>query len=176
MAEYTGSIELISGIKPKNNGDFPLVEAKDVLMPDGKRLDKWTGGGSTGGDTEVVNANLGTDGMTVDKSFTELKDAFLSGKVVTLTSVDENGSTRCYYCAKHYPFNPPQSVNEMLLFGCVSEDTVESAWVIEAADIAFCTGTSTIKLGDIESALDSIIAEQETIIAIQESLIGGDAS
>lgn len=31
-------------------------------------------------------------------------------------------------------------------------------------------------IGDIDSALDSIIAEQEAIIAIQEALIGGDAS
>lgn len=38
MAEYTGSIELISGIRPKNNGTFPLVNAKDVMMPDGTRL------------------------------------------------------------------------------------------------------------------------------------------
>lgn len=32
MSEYKGSIELISGLKPKNNGDFPLVEAKDVAF------------------------------------------------------------------------------------------------------------------------------------------------
>lgn len=32
------SIELIDKIKPKNNGSFPLVDAEDVLMPDGKRL------------------------------------------------------------------------------------------------------------------------------------------
>lgn len=40
MAEYRGSIELISGIKPKNNGTFPLVNAQDVQVDDtGKRLD-----------------------------------------------------------------------------------------------------------------------------------------
>lgn len=38
MAGFTGNIELISGITPKNNGDFPLVAAKDVEMPDGTRL------------------------------------------------------------------------------------------------------------------------------------------
>ena len=31
-------ISLIDRIKPKNNGSFPLVEAVDVLMPDGSRL------------------------------------------------------------------------------------------------------------------------------------------
>lgn len=41
MAEYSGSIELISGIKPKNNGKFPLVNAKDVQVDaSGKRLDE----------------------------------------------------------------------------------------------------------------------------------------
>ncbi len=36
---YNGSIELISGLKPKNNGDFPLVNAPDVQVnEDGTRL------------------------------------------------------------------------------------------------------------------------------------------
>ena len=40
MAEYKGSIELISGLKPKNNGDFALVNAKDIQVDDaGTRLD-----------------------------------------------------------------------------------------------------------------------------------------
>ena len=32
------SVEVIDKIKPKNNGDFPLVDAADVEMPDGSRL------------------------------------------------------------------------------------------------------------------------------------------
>ena len=36
---YTGSVDLISGIRPKNNGSFPLVDAKDVYVTDDKRLD-----------------------------------------------------------------------------------------------------------------------------------------
>lgn len=40
MAEYQGSIELIGGLKPKNNGSFPLMDAKDIQVDDtGKRLD-----------------------------------------------------------------------------------------------------------------------------------------
>ena len=39
MAEYNGTIELISGITPKNNGTFPLVNAKDVAFyEDGKEI------------------------------------------------------------------------------------------------------------------------------------------
>lgn len=34
------SIELIDKIKPKNNGTFSLVDACDVEMPDGSRLDE----------------------------------------------------------------------------------------------------------------------------------------
>ena len=36
---YQGSVELISGITPKNNGSFPLVHAKDVYVDDSTRLD-----------------------------------------------------------------------------------------------------------------------------------------
>ena len=36
---YNGSVELISGIKPKNGGTFPLVNAQDVqVCEDGTRL------------------------------------------------------------------------------------------------------------------------------------------
>lgn len=38
--EYQGSIELIGGLKPKNNGSFPLMEAKDIQVDsEGTRLD-----------------------------------------------------------------------------------------------------------------------------------------
>lgn len=36
---YNGTIDVISGFRPKNNGTFPLCEAKDVFVADGKRLD-----------------------------------------------------------------------------------------------------------------------------------------
>ena len=36
---YNGSVELISGIKPKNGATFPLVNAQDVQVgEDGTRL------------------------------------------------------------------------------------------------------------------------------------------
>ena len=37
---YNGSIELISGIKAKNNGNFPLVDAKDIRIDDNTRLNE----------------------------------------------------------------------------------------------------------------------------------------
>lgn len=66
MESYKGSIDLISGLRPKNGGAFPLMEAKDIqTREDGTRLDAelaliWAkiqeilesgGGGGTGGDT-----------------------------------------------------------------------------------------------------------------------------
>lgn len=36
------AITLIDKIKPKNGGKFPLVDAEDVLMPDGKRLHEFS--------------------------------------------------------------------------------------------------------------------------------------
>lgn len=38
MEQTKYTVELISGITPKNNGSFPIVHAKDVEMPDGTRL------------------------------------------------------------------------------------------------------------------------------------------
>lgn len=41
MSKYSGSIELISGIRQANGGDFPLVDASAIQVDDtGKRLDK----------------------------------------------------------------------------------------------------------------------------------------
>ena len=47
----SGYIELISKIKPKNNGTFAMVDASDVEMPNGKRLSEveFGGGGGSGG-------------------------------------------------------------------------------------------------------------------------------
>lgn len=41
IESYTGSIDLISGIRPKNGGSFPLMDAHDVqTREDGTRLDE----------------------------------------------------------------------------------------------------------------------------------------
>lgn len=41
LNNYKGSIEVISGLKPKNNGDFALLQAHDVLVDEeGTRLDE----------------------------------------------------------------------------------------------------------------------------------------
>ncbi len=41
MAQYKGSVELISGLTQKNGGDFPLMEAHAIQVDaTGKRLDE----------------------------------------------------------------------------------------------------------------------------------------
>lgn len=66
------AITLIDKIKPKNNGKFPLVDAEDVLMPDGKRLSEFEGGSGGGlnitddGNGNVTIASTGSVSITDD--------------------------------------------------------------------------------------------------------------
>ena len=57
MTEYKGSVELVSGITPKNGGKFALVHAKDVQMNDGSRLSELTFSGHTGSGLPQVTAS-----------------------------------------------------------------------------------------------------------------------
>ena len=83
------AVELISKIKPKNNGTFPLVDAADVEMPDGTRLSDFKGGvtsvnGQTGDVT--ITATNGKDGVSPSISIS----AITGGHRVTIT--DANGT------------------------------------------------------------------------------------
>lgn len=41
LSNFKGSVDLISGLRPKNNGTFPLMEAHDIVVDkDGTRLDE----------------------------------------------------------------------------------------------------------------------------------------
>jgi hypothetical protein len=55
------AIELIDKIKPKNNGTFPMVDAVDVLMPNGKRLSEVTLG-EGGGDCQLPGVTAEDNG------------------------------------------------------------------------------------------------------------------
>lgn len=39
LSNYNGSIDLISGLRPKNNGTFPLMQAHDIQVTETQRLD-----------------------------------------------------------------------------------------------------------------------------------------
>ena len=60
---YTGSVDLISGIRPKNNGTFPLVDAKDVYVTDDKRLDAALNDKADAADVVPKPADEGTAGQ-----------------------------------------------------------------------------------------------------------------
>lgn len=70
---YTGNVDLISGIRPKNGGSFPLVNAPDVYVDENTRLDallasmlariealEQGGGGGGGGSSDFGTAVFGT--------------------------------------------------------------------------------------------------------------------
>lgn len=61
LTNYSGSVELISGIKQKNDGDFALMEAHSVQVDEtGKRLDELLdslGNSSTTSSIFVIDSN-----------------------------------------------------------------------------------------------------------------------
>ena len=75
------AVELISKIKPKNNGTFPLVDAADVEMPDGTRLSDFEGGvTSVNGQTGDVVITV-TDGKDGEDGYTPVKGVdYFDGK------------------------------------------------------------------------------------------------
>jgi uncharacterized protein RhaS with RHS repeats len=102
MAEYNGSIELIAGLKPKNNGNFPLLNAPDVLMPDGRRLsdidfENLGGGGALAVTfTDITQTEDGRTTATASHTASEIKAAHDSGQYV-YASIDIMGEGIPYY-------------------------------------------------------------------------------
>lgn len=104
MAKFKGTVELIGGLTPKNNGDFPLVEAKDIQVDDiGTRLDQKlqelsTGGGGSGDNSAVVVEILNSDGViTASHSASEIFTLAQAGKVLVACVVSANGELRYQY-------------------------------------------------------------------------------
>ena len=110
MAEYKGSIELISGITQKGGGSFPLASAKDIQVDDdGKRLDeklseidqkinKNSGTGTSGTIPTFDLASLGlptvqTNGIvsSLDTDTAGIKTALDNGAVKFALNIDGFG-------------------------------------------------------------------------------------
>ena len=76
------AVELIDKIKPKNSGSFPLVDAADVLMTDGKRLSEVSLEKGDKGDP----GEKGADGTSV--TITKIVESDVSGGTNTVTFSD----------------------------------------------------------------------------------------
>lgn len=84
LSNYTGSVELADGVKPKNNGSFPLMEAHDIVVDEsGKRLDTAL---------EDLANNSGGNGATVEivQEKGNSETAVMSQKAVTDSFDDLN--------------------------------------------------------------------------------------
>lgn len=84
---YKGSIELISGIKPKNNGEFPLVNAADIAVykQEGSetkeyRLDAYLNSIGVSEDDKIEIIKAAVEGIKKDADFISLQSDVGSNK------------------------------------------------------------------------------------------------
>lgn len=107
MAEYQGTVELIGGLTPKNNGTFPLASAKDIQVDDtGKRLDEKLAELEQGGGTVTVTVD-GAAG-TASHSSTEIYALVQAGNTVVAVLPDYANHTYQYD-----KYNEPTAANAM---------------------------------------------------------------
>lgn len=81
MENYKGTIDLISGLRPKNGKDFPLMQAHDIMVAeDGTRLDEKLAGAPA-----IDLSAFETEGVIVE--------TLANGTTKTTTfEFDENGN------------------------------------------------------------------------------------
>lgn len=86
------SVELIDKIKPKNNGNFALVDAADVEMPDGTRLSEFEP--EVNLTEEQIAALKGKDGKDGVDGYTPVKGVdYFDGKDGTNGKDGADGKT-----------------------------------------------------------------------------------
>ena len=141
------AIEVISTIKPKNNGNFPIVEAKDVAVDDeGTRLDEKLGNMAVNTPTfDLTELILPSDGSaaSLEMDTTEIREALDKGVVefkitwklietisvplsVIPSVVEVNNAT--YSCSAFYNFdaNAQQGVINFTV-----SDTAVTVWITD---------------------------------------------
>jgi hypothetical protein len=124
------------------------------------------------GTPEVYAATYDFASESLESDFSEMVAAFQAGKIVTLSTVYPMGEKECYYCVRYDTEETSGYEGACMIFQRAGVGYTESLYVVSDGTMH----SAITNLGNIEAALDGIIAEQEAIIAIQESLIGGDAS
>lgn len=111
------SIELIGKIKPKNGGKFPLMDAEDVLMPNGTRLNEFKGG---------LTVTVGEDG-TASHTSAEIYAHVQSGGNAILETDGE--------------LFPIQAYDGDFLFGGMNGTVFSGYWVLADGSTEFVSTT-----------------------------------
>lgn len=139
-------------------------------------------------DTKAYNVNLINDGTAIDDTFENVKNAFLSGKVVTLTENTDFGVNK-YVCFNQTFIDWGEAVstdNDVLQFACVLTGNVVTVTIIadengNIDDIQKHTDTFGIttdktlsqsgKAADAKAVGDKIAeVSAEAVVAVNESL------
>lgn len=171
------AIDLIDKIKPKNNGSFALVDAVDVLMPNGTRLSEWEGGGGgeeNGGIPTFDLVSLGMETIQFDGSATmfqtdttEMREALAKGSAKFVIKVLYDGSemavevimnnigmANTYICSTAFEFG--------------SYPVIFNMYVLEAAIMAYFT---TLTVESIVTEID--LTEFDSAGKIVETVADG---
>lgn len=170
MAEYKGTVELIGGLTPKNNGTFPLASAKDIQVDaTGKRLDEKLaeleqGGGTV---TVIVDGQAGT----ASHSSTEIYALVQAGNSVVAVLPDYAN-----YQYQYDGYNEPTAANSMqasvkFIHTAVDENGILTTDYIiihedKSADAGYYEGTGTdeVYIGDgsmPEGAVLQLVLEED---------------
>lgn len=69
LSNYDGNVDIISGLRPKNGGKFPIVEAHDILVgPNDRRLD-YIIGDTSDSIAGQINSKVTTLRSEIDRDF-----------------------------------------------------------------------------------------------------------
>lgn len=128
---------------------------------------------------EVYEAKYDPENEHLLSDFQEMEAAFIDGKIVTLSANTPDGVKYCFYCTQHNTEENSGYEGATLTFSRFTANYIETL-VVESggAVITFETNLYNLKtdvdnikedMGDIDAALDAIIA-------IQNSLIGGEGA
>lgn len=103
---YSGSIDLISGLRPKNNGSFPLVNAHDVYVDDDHRLDDVLDGKAKKALVDIASLITGTVGSGSEGKWT-LADCTSVVKAVATKITEALACLAACACLAGCVFGPP---------------------------------------------------------------------
>ena len=138
---------------------------------------KEIGGGGGGGATEVYAAEYDLVDMVLLSNFGEMESAFLSGKIVTLSSSTPVGGNSRFYCTAYVPEGFGGYEGSELHFVQAGAGDIQSLIAVsDGTIISNYTNLYDVKndVVNIKKDLQDLDTALDAIIEIQNSLIGGD--